>query len=125
MIPSCSPRENSILFTSRVISTRLTLSTIIESSGATTWFPNGEYTLYPLYSFGLWLAVNTIPDTHPRWRTQKERRGVGRISPKINTLMPFAASTRAASSANLLELFLESYAIQTPLSPASGYCASR
>ena len=29
--------------------------------GGTIWPPSPQYTLYPLYSLGLWLAVTTMP----------------------------------------------------------------
>lgn len=49
-----------MLFTSFIIS---------ESLGAVICAPSSQYTLYPLYSDGLWLAVITIPAIHPRCLT--------------------------------------------------------
>ena len=39
--------------------------------------PSSQYTLYPLYSGGLWLAVILIPAIHPSFLTAKESSGVG------------------------------------------------
>ena len=44
--------------------------------------PSFQYTLYPLYSFGLWLAVMLIPAAHPSFRTAYESSGVGRSDGK-------------------------------------------
>ena len=46
----------SVLFTSAIIS---------PSIGSDICAPSSQYTLYPLYFGGLWLAVTTIPDIQP------------------------------------------------------------
>ena len=77
------------------------------------WQPSGPYTLYPLYFAGLWLAVTTMPPEHPRWRTAKERAGVGMSSGYMYTFIPFAAKTDAAVSENRSDLILLSCPIAT------------
>jgi len=51
--------------------------------------PSFQYTLYPLYSFGLWLAVRTIPVVAPSFLTANESSGVGRSALKTYVLIPF------------------------------------
>ena len=55
------------------------------SCGGTSWPPSSQYTLYPLYSFGLWEAVKTMPAWHPYCRTEKLNWGVGRREGKRKT----------------------------------------
>ena len=87
---------------------------IITSLGDVTCAPSSQYTLYPLYSGGLWLAVTTIPAIHPRSLTANDNSGVGLRDGKTYALMPFAFRQSAASSANSGDILLQSYAIATP-----------
>ena len=48
--------------------------------------PSAPYTLYPLYSGGLWLAVITIPASAFKCRTAKDSSGVGRRDSKHRLL---------------------------------------
>ena len=89
-------------------STAFTLPIIPLSCGGTIWPPSAQYTLYPLYSGGLWEAVNTIPASHPKWRTAKDNSGVGRKSSNKNTLILLADKTSATILANFLLLCLQS-----------------
>src|SRR5690554_7674576 len=88
--------------------TFLTSSMMAASWGGRSCPPSLQYTLYPLYSFGLCDAVMTTPAEHFKWRTAKDNCGVGRKSPKRYTLIPLAAKTSAARREKCLELFLES-----------------
>ena len=53
--------SSSIVLTSLKSVTALTSLIICVSLGAVIWHPSSQYTLYPLYSGGLWLAVTIIP----------------------------------------------------------------
>ena len=70
------------------------------SCGGVNCAPSSQYTLYPLYSGGLWLAVMLMPAMQPNSRTAKDSSGVGRRDSNLYALMPFAASVIAASMAN-------------------------
>src|SRR5699024_5561025 len=54
-----------------------TSSIICLSFGGTICAPSSQYTLYPLYSGGLWLAVIITPAVHPNFLTVKESSGTG------------------------------------------------
>ena len=88
-----------MLFTSFIIS---------ESLGAVICAPSSQYTLYPLYSDGLWLAVITIPAIHPRCLTANDNSGVGLNDGKTYALIPLALRQSAASSQNSGDICLES-----------------
>ena len=91
---------------------------ICASLGAVICAPSSQYTLYPLYSGGLWLAVTTIPAVQPSVRSAKDSSGVGRRLSKMYALIPFAANTHAAVSANSGDIRRESNAIATPFAAA-------
>ena len=97
----------SVLFTSAIIS---------PSIGSDICAPSSQYTLYPLYFGGLWLAVTTIPDIQPNFLTANDNSGVGLKDSNIYVFIPFAFKISAASSLNSVDICLESYAIATPLS---------
>ena len=86
------------------------------SVGSTICAPSSQYTLYPLYSGGLWLAVITIPAIQFNCLTAKDSSGVGLNESNLYVLIPFAFKHNAVSSLNSLDILLESYAIATPLS---------
>ncbi len=89
-------------------SKRFTSAIISLSCGGTICPPSFQYTLYPLYSGGLWEAVYTIPASHPKCLTAKESSGVGRKSSNKYTLMLFAEKTSATIFANSLLLCRQS-----------------
>ena len=91
--------KSEIEFTSAIIS---------ESIGSVICAPSSQYTLYPLYFGGLWLAVTTIPDIHPNFLTAKDNSGVGLKDANMYVLMPFAFKINAASWLNSVDMCLES-----------------
>ena len=80
-----------------------------------TWAPSSQYTLYPLYSGGLWLAVITIPAIVFKFLTAKDNSGVVLKESNIYAFIPQAANVFAASIQNSLDICLLSWAITTPL----------
>ena len=85
--------------------TRATESIIASACSSAICAPSSQYTLYPLYSAGLWLAVITIPEIQFRNLTAKESIGVALKSLKRYAFIPLPANTEAASSANSLTSF--------------------
>ena len=88
--------------------TAFTSAIISLSVGSTICAPSSQYTLYPLYSGGLWLAVTTIPAMHPNSLTAKDNSGVGLKVSKRYVLIPFAFKQSAASLLNSCDILLES-----------------
>ena len=85
------------------------------SCGGVICAPSSQYTLYPLYSGGLWFAVILIPAIQPSFLTAYESSGVGRRLSNTYALIPLAARQSAAATANSGDILLESYAITTLL----------
>ena len=106
----------SMVFTMSKEVTFATSAIIPVSCGGVTCAPSSQYTLYPLYSLGLWLAVITIPAIHPSVRTANESSGTGRRLLNTYVLIPFAARQSAAASVNSSAIRRESCAIATPFS---------
>ena len=94
--------------------TSLTSLIISEAIAGHTCPPSVQYTLYPLYSGGLWLAVITTPAVHPKYLTAKDNSGVGLKLSNIYAFIPQAAKVLAVSRQNSADLCLLSYAITTP-----------
>ena len=83
--------------------------------GGTICPPPFQYTLYPLYSGGLWEAVNTIPQIHFNFLTAKDNSGVGLKDEKRNTFKLFAEKIFATILARYSLSFLQSKAITISL----------
>ena len=96
------------------------------SWGGTIWHPLPQYTLYPLYSFGLCDAVTMMPAAAPFSATHVARSGVGTIRAKRCTGTPRATQTEAASRANSSERCRPSKPMATPpAASCSGHVRSR
>jgi hypothetical protein len=65
--------------------------------------PVGAFTLKPLSTHGLWLAVMTMPAAEPRWTTSYELIWVGTAREAKATGMSWARMTSAAAAAKCSE----------------------
>jgi hypothetical protein len=95
------------------------------SCGGTICAPLPQYTLYPLYSGGLWLAVTITAAAAPSCPRAKAVTGVGDTSRNTHAGMPSAASTMAVSCANSRLMRRPSRPTTTPRAPTSGTVALR
>ena len=89
------------------------------------WAPSAQYTLAPLSSRGLWLAVIISPAAARSRRTAKARTGVGTGAPNDRTRRPAPVSTAAASAANGWEPRRASKPMTTGRLASSGPAARR
>ena len=105
-----------IVFISAKSFIAFTSSIIPLSIGATICAPSSQYTLYPLYLGGLWLAVIIIPAVQPNSLTVNDNSGTGLKDSNTYVFIPFAFKHNAVISLNSFDIFLESYDIATPLS---------
>ena len=89
------------------------LPDMIAAGSLQSWQPVLSYTLNPLYSLVLWLAVITMPPSHARSLTANESSGTGEYLSNSRAFIPHAARTPEASSASSLEWCLVSKATAT------------
>ncbi|MNO63877.1 hypothetical protein D3C76_545960 [compost metagenome] len=106
--PFSKASSSLIVFISSKPFISFTYPIILLASPSVTCPPSGPYTLYPLYCFGLWDAVTTIPPEQFKCLTANDNTGVGSNTLNKYTFIPFPHKVKAADLANSTDIFLES-----------------